>query len=92
MLRGGTVRELYEMKGQGRSIRGIARELRISRNSVRKYLRSPGVPKEKRRRHRGSKLDRTPSTSMGGCPTGLRIAWCCCVSSVSEGIGAATRS
>ena len=57
MLRGGTVRELYEMKGQGRSIRGIARELRISRNLVRKYLRSPGVPKEKRRRHRGSKLD-----------------------------------
>ena len=57
MLRGGTVKELYEMKGQGRSIRGIARELRISRNSVRKYLRSPGVPKEKRRRRRGSKLD-----------------------------------
>ena len=51
------MRELHEMKGQGRSIRGIARELRISRNSVRKYLRSPGVPKEKRRRHRGSKLD-----------------------------------
>ena len=51
------MKELYEMKGQGRSIRGIARELRISRNSVRKYLRSPGVPKEKRRRRRGSKLD-----------------------------------
>ena len=51
------MKEPYEMKGQGRSIRGIATELRISRNSVRKYLRSPGVPKEKRRRRRGLKLD-----------------------------------
>ena len=57
LLRGGTVKELYEMKGQGRSIRGIARELGVSRNSVRKYLRSPGVPREKPRRRRTSKLD-----------------------------------
>ena len=39
------MKELYELKGEGRSIRGIARELGISRNSVRKYLRSPEVPK-----------------------------------------------
>ena len=28
LLRGGTVKEIYEMKGAGRSIREIARELR----------------------------------------------------------------
>ena len=57
LLRGGTVKEMYEMKGAGRSIRGIARELGVSRNSVRKYLRSPGVPREKPRSRRASKLD-----------------------------------
>ena len=45
--------ELYQLKGEGRSIRGIARELGVSRNSVRKYLRSPG----KARRRWASKLD-----------------------------------
>ena len=38
------MKDLYELKGQGTSIRGIARELGVSRNSVRKYLRSPEVP------------------------------------------------
>lgn len=57
LLRGGTVKEIYEMRGAGRSIREIARELGISRNSVRKYLRSLGVPKEEPRRRRPSKLD-----------------------------------
>ena len=57
LLRGGTVKEIYEMSGSGRSIREIARELGVSRNSVRKYLRSPGVPKEEPRRRRPSKLD-----------------------------------
>ena len=51
------MKELYELKGEGRSIRGIARELGVSRNSVRKYLRSPGVPREKPRSRRASKLD-----------------------------------
>ena len=45
------------MRGAGRSIREMARELGISRNSVRKYLRSLGVPKEEPRRRRPSKLD-----------------------------------
>ena len=51
------MKDLYEMRGQGHSIRGIARELGVSRNSVRKYLRSPGVPQAKRRPPRASKLD-----------------------------------
>ena len=42
MLGGGLVKESYELKGGGRSIRGIARELGVSRNTVRKYVRSPG--------------------------------------------------
>ena len=57
MLKGGTMKELYEMRGRGYSIRGIARELGISRNSVRKYLRSPGVPRAKPPPRRASKLD-----------------------------------
>ena len=51
------MRELYELKGKGRSIRGIADDLGISRVTVRKYLRSEGVPKPKARAKRGSKLD-----------------------------------
>ena len=47
MLGGGKVKELYELKGEGRSIRGIARELGVSRNTVRKYARASGVPKPK---------------------------------------------
>ena len=57
VLRGGTVKQLYELKGEGRSIRRIARDLGISRNSVRKYLRSPQVPRARPRPRRPSKLD-----------------------------------
>ena len=57
MLGGRTVRELYELKGKGRSIRRSADDLGISRVTVRKYLRSEGVPKPKPRAKRGSKLD-----------------------------------
>ena len=57
MLKGGIMEELYEMKGEGQSIRGIARELGISRNSVRKYLRASELPQPKPRPLRGSKLD-----------------------------------
>ena len=31
------MKEIYEMKGAGRSIRGIAQELDVSRNTVRWY-------------------------------------------------------
>jgi len=48
---------LYELHGEGQSIRGIARDLRVSRNSVRKYLRSPQVPRARPRPPRPSKLD-----------------------------------
>ena len=37
MLKVGQVKEIYEMKGAGHSIREIARELEVSRNTVRKY-------------------------------------------------------
>ena len=51
------MKELYELKGKGRSMRGIASDLSISRNTVRKYAGSPEVPKPKPRAKRGSKLD-----------------------------------
>ena len=55
MLGGGLVKESYELKGGGRSIRGIARELGVSRKTVRKYVRSGCT--DKARAPRRTKLD-----------------------------------
>jgi len=57
VLRGATVKQLIELAGQHLSIRAIARRLGISRNTVRKYLRTPGLPVAKPRPRRPSKLD-----------------------------------
>ncbi len=51
------MKEIYEMHGQGKHIREISAELGLSRNTVRKYLRSPGVPKARPREKRVSKLE-----------------------------------
>ena len=51
------MKEIYELKGGGRSIREIARELDVSRNTVRRYLKSPEAMRPKARPPRGSKLD-----------------------------------
>ena len=53
----GQVKEIYEMKGAGRSIREIARELDVSRNTVRRYLKTPEAMRPKPRPPRGSKVD-----------------------------------
>ena len=57
MLRGRNVQQIYELHGEGQSIRAIARTLGLSRNSVRKYLRSEEIPRAKQRPSRGSKLE-----------------------------------
>jgi len=57
MLRGRNVQQIYELHGQGHSIRAIARTLGLSRNSVRKYLRADEIPKAGPRAPRASKLD-----------------------------------
>ena len=57
MLKVGIVKEIYEMKGSGYSIRDIAGELDIARNTVRRYLKDPEAVMRKRRRRRSSKLD-----------------------------------
>ena len=57
MLKVGDVKEIYEMKGAGRSIRGIAGELGIARNTVRRYLNSPEAIRPMPRPRRASKLD-----------------------------------
>jgi transposase len=57
MLRGGKVKQIYELHGHGLSVRRIAKILGLSRNSVRKYLRAPGIPQPKPRAPRKSKLD-----------------------------------
>jgi len=57
VLGGVTVKQLIELSGQHLSIRAIARRLDISRNTVRKYLRSPGLPVAKPRPRRPSKVD-----------------------------------
>ena len=51
------MKEIYEMKGAGRSIRGIAGELGIARDTARRYLKSPEAIRAKPRPHRASKLD-----------------------------------
>jgi transposase len=57
VLGGATVKQLVELSGQHLSIRGIAKRLDISRNTVRKYLRTPGLPVAKPRPRRPSKVD-----------------------------------
>ena len=74
-LRGGTVKELCELKGRGHSIRGIARELAVSRSAVRKYLKSPEVFKEKPRRRRVSKMDPYTDHINGRLPEGLFLGF-----------------
>ena len=51
------MKEIYEMKGAGRSIRGIAGDLGVARNTVRRYLKSPESMRPKPRPQRASKLD-----------------------------------
>lgn len=46
---------IRNMREKGMSIKSIARELHISRNSVRNYLKSE--PRIKQKRRKGSKLD-----------------------------------
>ena len=57
MLKVAEVKEIYELRGAGHPIREIARELDISRNTVRRYLKSPEAMRPKARPSRGSKLD-----------------------------------
>ncbi|MDQ7851261.1 MAG: helix-turn-helix domain-containing protein, partial [Armatimonadota bacterium] len=45
MLRGGSVMEIMRLHTSGLSIREIARRTGFSRNTVRKYLRRPVVPR-----------------------------------------------
>ena len=51
------MKEIYERKGAGRSVRGIAGDLGIARNTVRRYLKSPEPMRPKIRPRRKSKLD-----------------------------------
>ena len=57
MLKVGQVKEIYEMRGAGRSIRGIAEDLGVARNTVRRCLNSAEAMRPKPRKRRASKLD-----------------------------------
>jgi transposase len=48
--------EIRVLSRQGKSIRAIARRLGVSRNTMRRYLRSPGLPRYQRE-PRAGKLD-----------------------------------
>jgi transposase len=49
--------EIHVMHRQGMSIKAISRELGVSRNTVRRYLRSQQVPEPQARSKKASKLD-----------------------------------
>src|SRR5690606_8312507 len=57
MLGGGSVMEIMRLHAAGLSIREIARRTGFARNTVRKYLRNPVVPRYGPRPRRPSKLD-----------------------------------
>lgn len=57
MLKGGTILRLQELELEGKSIRAIARETGLSRNTVRRYLRDGHLPKKLSHAKHGSKLD-----------------------------------
>src|ERR1700751_4786687 len=48
--------ETGALSRRGKGVREVARMLKVSRNTVRRYLRSKGLPRA-RRESRGSKLD-----------------------------------
>ena len=70
------MKEIYELKGAGSSIREIARELDVSRNTVRKYLKSPEAMRPKPRKRRASQLDPYKYVDPG-CRKDWKTAWCC---------------
>ena len=49
--------EIQVMHRQGMSIKAISRELGVSRNTVRRYLRSETVPEAQARSPKATKLD-----------------------------------
>ena len=49
--------EIQVLHRQGMSIKAISRELGVSRNTVRRYLRSKSVPQARRRSAKPTKLD-----------------------------------
>ncbi len=57
MLGGGSVVEIMRLHASGLPIREIARRTGFARNTVRKYLRQPAVPRYGPRPRRPSKLD-----------------------------------
>ncbi len=57
MLKVGEVKEIYDMKRAGCSTREIAQRLGLSRNTVRKYLKTPEAILPRPRKRRASKLD-----------------------------------
>ena len=71
------MKEIYEMKGAGRSIRGIAGELGIAGNTVRRYLKSPRAMKPMPQPRRASKLDPYTEYADRRLAEGLRTAWRC---------------
>ena len=77
LLRGGEVKEIYEMRGRGHSARDISRELGLARNTVLRYLKSPEAITPQPRPLRGPSWTLTRNTSTGGCRRGWKTARCC---------------
>ena len=67
MLTGEEVMEIRILHRQGRSIRAIARDLKVSRETVRRYLREPD-----REPGYGSRMPNLRANAVGSRPTTTR--------------------
>jgi transposase len=76
MLGGGSVLSIFELHGRGKGVKEIARQLGLSRNTVRKYLRSRDVPTPKPRAPRASVLEPYKTKALNMLKEGV---WNCVV-------------
>lgn len=93
MLGGNEVRQIHELRAAAVPIREIVRRLGAARTTVRKHLRTPGLPRAKPRTPPPSRSSSPYARiSTRGSPRVSPIAPSCCASSASGATQAASRS
>ena len=75
VLKGGTVKQIFELKGAGYSERHIARVLGVSRNTVARYISPAASPSQNRGRAGSQNSIHTSSIWTAGSLTASTTAW-----------------